>query len=74
LELSSTNEPNLSRDVFEEITIVRYDETRSIEVLKHVLDDIFRVEIEVIGWFIHDDDVGFGEEHFGECHFCSFST
>ena len=42
------------------------DEARAIEVFEHVLDDIFRVEVEVIRRFIHDDDMWFSEKHLRE--------
>lgn len=71
---SSPDEPYFVRNVFEKISIVRDDETGSIEIFEHVLDDIFRVEIEVIGRLIHDDDVWFCEKHFRECYLCSFSS
>lgn len=51
-----------------------YDEARSVEVLEHVFDNILGVEIQVIGRFIHDDDMRLGEEHLGECDFCPLSA
>ena len=60
------DEPYGIRYVFEEIAIMGDDETRAIEVFEHVLDDIFRVEIEMVRWFIHDDDMWFSEKHLRE--------
>lgn len=60
--------------MFEEVSVMGDDETRTIEVLEHILDDIFGVEIQVIGWFIHDDDVRFREKHLGECYLGSLSS
>ena len=60
--------------MFEKITIMRDNEARSIEVLEHMFDDILGVEIKVIGWLIHDDDMWTSEEHLGECHLGSFSS
>lgn len=53
---------------------MRDDEAGSVEVLKHVLDDVFGVEIQVVGWFVHDDDVGLGQEHLGEGDFGPLSS
>jgi len=39
-----------------------------------MFDDILGMEIEVIGWFIHDDDVRTSEEHLGKCYLGSFSS
>ncbi len=60
--------------MLQEISVVRYDEARSIEVLQHVFDDVFGVEIQMVRRFIHDDDVWFGQEHLGECDLGSFSS
>lgn len=53
---------------------MRYYETRSIEVLQHIFDDIFRMKIQVVRGFIHDNHMGFCEEHLGECYLGSFSS
>ncbi len=65
-QYSILDEPYCIRNMFEEITVMRDDEARTIEVFEHILDDILRVEVEVIRRFIHDDDVWLGEEHFRE--------
>lgn len=60
--------------MFEEIAVMRDDEARAIEVFEHILDDIFRVEVEVIRWFIHDDDMRLCEEHLREGDLGSFTS
>ena len=52
--------------MFEEIAVMGDDEARAIEVFEHILDDIFRVEVEVIRRLIHDNDVWFSEKHLRE--------
>ena len=60
--------------MFEKITIMRYNDARPIEILEHMVDNSRGVEIEVIGWFVHDDDMWTCKEHLGKCHFGSFSS
>ena len=50
------------------------DEARAVEVLEHVLDHIFRVEVEVIRRLIHDDDMRLCQEHLGQGDFGSFAS
>ena len=71
---SLLNEPYLVGDMFEEVSVMRYDKTRPVEVLEHILDDILGMEIQMVRWFIHDDDVRFREKHLGECHLGTFSS
>ena len=50
------------------------NEAGSVEVLEHILDDILGMEVQVVGRFVHDDDVGFGQEHLGEGNLGSLSS
>lgn len=50
------------------------DNADAIEVLEHGFYRFFRVEVEMICRFVHDDDMGTSEEHLGEGHFCAFSA
>lgn len=53
---------------------MRYDETRSIEIFQHMLDDLFRLQIQVVRWFIHNNDVRLRKEHFRERHFGALAS
>jgi len=45
---------------------MRYDETRSVEIFQHVLDCLFRLQIQVVRRLVHNDDVRLRQEHFRE--------
>ncbi len=68
------NEPNLVGNMFQEVSVVRDNEAGSIEILEHILDNIFGMEVQVVGRFVHNDDVRFGEKHLCEGHLRTFST
>ena len=53
---------------------MRYDEARSVEIFQHMLDNLFGLQIQVVRWFIHDNDVWLREEHFRECHFGALAS
>lgn len=60
--------------MFEEISIMRDDQTCSIEIFEHIFDHFLRVEIEMIRRLIHDDDMWMCEEHLGQCHLGSLTS
>ena len=53
---------------------MRYDETRSIEIFQHMFDNLFRLQIQVVRWFIHDNDVRLRQEHFREGDFGTLAS
>lgn len=73
-ESSFLDEPYFVRNVFQKVSVVRDDEARSIEVLEHIFDDVFGMKVEVVRWFVHDDDVRFRQKHLGEGDFGTFSS
>ncbi len=50
------------------------DDADTIEVFEHGFYRFFRMEVEMISRFIHDDDMRTSEEHLGESHFRAFSA
>lgn len=53
---------------------MRNNETRSIEIFQHMFDNLFRLQIQVVRWFIHNDDVRLRQEHFCERNFGALAS
>lgn len=53
---------------------MRYNETRSIEIFQHMFDNLFRLQIQVVRWFIHNNDVRLRKEHFRERNFGTLTS
>src|SRR5262245_20188099 len=47
----------------EERAVVRHEEHRPLEVLQRVNEHLLREQIQVIGWLVEDQKVGWVEEH-----------
>ena len=54
---------NLSDDAVHEVAIVRGHEQRAASRLKERLEPEDRLDIEVVGRFVHQQNVGFAEQH-----------
>jgi hypothetical protein len=67
-------DPDDITDLTEKVSIMRDDDTYSRKLLYHHRDTFFAEDVEMIGWLIHNDNVRFAEEHFGERNFCFFSS
>ena len=52
--------------MFEQVSVMRDDQTCPIKTLEHIFDHFFGVEIQMVRRLIHDDDMGPSEEHLGE--------
>ncbi len=73
-ELAVLDEPDTFRCIRQEMPVMRDDDADTVEGLEHMLYRRLGMQIEVIRRFIHDDDMRFREEHFGESHFRTFSA
>src|SRR5215469_5174488 len=59
---------NMSGDAIEKPAIVADDHGAAGKVLQRLLERAQRVDVEIVGRLVEQEDIGAGFEHFGEMH------
>ena len=70
----SLEDEQVVNDLVHEITVVAHHDDAAWEVLQVFLQDLQRLDVEVVGGFVEDKEIGVAHQHRTEIEFAAFAS